>query len=590
MLSRRQVIAGAVGSLALPKLGWASAGNAAHGYSVVGALKYGAGFRGFDYVNADAPKGGAIRLTRIGAFDTANTLRYPGRPPTDIRLVYDRLMLASEDEVASYYGVLAENLAVADDFSEVEFFIDGDARWQDGRPVTAQDVEFTLKTLAAEGAPYYRQVFRPVSTEVLDDKRILVRNERVGDRDLLRKLSTIPIHPEHLWRDGAAETIIGSGPLRVVEVDAPRRLVLARDQDYWGASKPANIGRWNFDRVEIEYYRDANIAFEAFKADEYDVHTETNPTRWQTGYAGPAFDRGDIERTAANGADVGTLMGLVFNMRRSPLNDRRVREALVTVFNFEPVNSNIFSGAYAPFGSVFAGTALEAVGAASTGERDVLSGTTISAAALSEPDPLAGVGEATERDRLRRADALLAEAGFSLQDGQRVDADRTPLRLEVLVAAPAAERAIIALQSALSRIGVELVLARGDSASLSRRMLSRDFDLATLSWSPARLPGTAERLLWHSALADAPQSYALSGLKSDAVDAAIEALERARTRDALATAGRAFDRAFRHELALLPLWRNNKIRIAWWDRFGRPEEEVQGFPPSPMDRWWSATG
>lgn len=587
MIDRRALLFGACTLPLTPHIVGAAEKSLSHGYSVLGALKYAPTFGSFDYVNPDAPKGGVLRLMRIGAFGTSDTLRYPGRPAADLRLVYDRLLVQSDDEIASYYALLADGFAVSDDFTAIEFSIDAEARWQDGRPVRADDVAFTLETLRRDGAPFYRQAFQPLTAEVLSPQRLVVCNARVGDRDVLRKLSTIPIHPQHLWRDGAAEAVVGSGPFRLERLDPPRRLTLARDPNYWAAGKAVNKGRWNFDRLEIDYYRDAHVAFEAFKAGEFDVHTETNPTRWFNSYDGPPFDRGDIVRISTDGLGVGELMGLVFNLRRPPLDDRRVREALVMTYDFERLNENLFSGAFAPFDSVFAGTPLEAVGKAGAGEREILARTGIADEALVEPDPLARLRSMSERERLRRADSLLREAGLRIVDEMRRDRAGEPMRLEVLVTALRAERVVVALQAPLRRLGIELAIQRGDPASMSRRMLDRDFDLATLSWSPARLPGTAERLLWHSALADDTGSYALSGLKSEAVDTAIEALEVARSEDALVAAGRAFDRAFRHELAILPLWRGGTVRLAWWDRFARPDAERRGFPPSPEDRWWS---
>lgn len=587
MLSRRGLIVGSAASLAVPRA-VLSASRLPHGHSIIGTPKYGASFSAFDYVNPDAPKGGLLELVRLGSFGTVNTLRYPGRPAADIRLVYDRLVLASDDEIASYYGLLAEGFAVADDFTSVEFGLEPDARWQDGRPVTAADVAFTLNVLKSEGAPFYRQALAPLRAEILDAHRLVVRNERAGDRDLLRKLATIAVHPSHLWGEGTPETIVGSGPLRVERFVAGRQLELRRDRNYWAAGKAVNVGRWNFDRVLIRSYRDANVAFEAFKAGESDMHVEADPLRWRRGFDFPAADAGRIARATTAAESAGQLNGLVFNLRRPVLALRSVREALVLAYDFETVNYTIFGGFYEPLRSVFAGTPLEASGPASVGERAILAGLSLAPGALDDPDPLPDIASLSERERLARASQLLDDAGALIRDGVRLDPDTgRPLAFDVLVTSLQAERVLPSLQNSLRRIGVTLRLVTGDSASLSNRMLSREFDLATLSWAPARLPGTAERLLWHSARRDEPNSYALSGLNSRAVDAAIEALEQARTRPALKAAGRAFDRAFRHELALLPLWRDATIRFAWWRDIARPAREA-GLPPSPIDRWWAA--
>lgn len=578
--------AGAAAAGVLPRATIAAvASSGSHGFSPLGALRYGADFAHFAYVEPDAPKGGTLRLTRIGAFGTLDTLNYPGHPAEDVRLIYDRLVVASEDEPASYYGLIARTIEVAPDYSQVVFAMREEARWHDGRPVTAQDVAFTFERLKSGGAPYYRQAFRPLEV-IAEDGRVVVRNARRGDRDVMRRLSTIPIHPRHVWQDGKPEVPVGSGPLRVADVAVPHRLTLERVPDYWGADLAVNRGRWNFERIVIQYLRDDGVALEAFKAGEADVRSEDDPVRWRVGYEGPPFQSGAIRRAESETLSVGTLHGLAVNLRRAPLDDRRVRLALLLATDQVGMNRLLYAGAYETLGSVFAETPLAARGPATEGERALIAGT-LPDEAMADPDPLARLPEPGSRDALRAASDFLEDAGFTLVDGVRRGPDGSPLTLATIAVNPAYERDLIFLDRAYRRLGVSLDIVRTDPASASRRMLDKDFDLATLSWSPARLPGTAERLLWHSGLARVPGSYALGGLESQAVDAAIEAMETAADEERLAAAGRAFDRAFRAEIALLPLYREHTIRTAWWDRFGRPAAEREGFPPSAIDRWWT---
>ncbi|ORE96346.1 putative oligopeptide transport protein [Stappia sp. 22II-S9-Z10] len=589
-LSRRTILAmagtvagaGAVRAL-LPAPAHATASALRHGFSPIGTLKYGL-HEPFDYVDPAAPRGGTLRLSRVGAFDTIDTLTYPGRPPADLRLIYDHLFIASDDEVASYYGVLADDIDVAADYSRVTVRINAAARWHDGRPVRAEDVVFTFARLKEAGAPFYRQAFRPLTVSAEGD-RVIFATSRAGDRDVVRRISTIPIHPEHVWAGGTPAAPVGSGPYRLETFAAPERLTLVRAEDYWGADLAVNRGRWNFDRLAFSFYRDPTVALEAFKAGETDVRAEDDPARWAGGYDGPALRAGDIVREEAAVEGVGELAGLVFNMRRAPLADRRVRLALMLAYDFEAVNRLIFHGAYQPLDSVFAGTPLQADGEAGP-ERALLPG--LSDAALANPDPLAGLPRPGSREALGEAMRLLDEAGYVIDGGARIDPSTgAPLVLSVLSMGPAFGKALAWLTNGLRRIGVELAEVRADPATAATMMLDKDFDLATLTWSPARLPATAERLLWHSALADAPHSYALSGVADPVLDGAIEALERASDPDELALAGRAFDRAFRQIAPMIPLWREASVRTAWWDRFGRPGAEVAGFAPSPVDRWWS---
>ena len=567
-----------------------------HGYSPLGVLKYAPGFSAFDYVNANAPKGGTMRLARIGAFDTVDTLHYPGRPPADVRLVYDRLIVASDDETAGYYGLLADAIAVADDFSIVAVRLNDAAHWQDGRPVSAEDVVFTFETLKTDGAPFYRQAFRTLTIRADARDRVTFLNDRPGDRDVIRRIATIPIHPAHVWRDrpsaSAVDRPVGSGPYRVAEVNAPRRLVLDRVADYWGAGLAVNKGRWNFDRLIFDYYRDADVALQAFTADAYDLRVEDSPARWRSGYTGPALSAGNIQRTESPSATAGTLHGIVFNLRRSPLADRRVRLALTLAYDFDALNRTLFAGAYQPLDSVFGGTDLAAQGRTLDGERAILAaaGEALPAAMLADPDPLAGLPPAGSRAALAEASRLLDEAGYPIEDGQRrAAAGGAPLVFSLVSPDPLYDGALTWIARAWERLGLGVSRVQADPASAARRLLDHNFDLATLSWSPARLPGTAERLLWHSDLAESAGSYALSGIASPVLDAAIESLGSARTAASLTAAGRAFDRVFRHALVMLPLWREDTTRLAWWNRFDRPAAEKAGFPASPEDRWW-ATG
>lgn len=561
-------------------------------YSPLGTVKYPVGFNAFDYVNPRAPKGGRLRLARMGAFDTSNTLTYPGTPAADIRLIYDRLLVASEDEVASYYGLLAETIDVAEDFTSITLSLRDGAFWHDGKPVLVEDVLFTFETLKENGAPFYRQAFAPVSVVRDGNDRIVFRKKN-GDRDLLRKIATIPIHPAHFWRDAPdaeGRLPLGSGPYRVVAVDAPRRVVLRHVPSYWGADLAVNRGRWNFDELSFEYFRDATVALEAFKVREYDVREETDVRRWQNSYRGRFFATGEVQRSETRQHGSGTLHGIVFNLREAPLNDRRVRLALTLAYDFDAVNRTLFGGAHQRFDSVFGTTDLRALESASPEERRILTavGDELGPTVWSTPDPLAAFPGPGTREGLAHAARLLDEAGYPVEAGRRIDVKTgEPLVLRLVMTNPAYTRTVAWLERLWQRLGIALSWGQIDSSAAARRLLDRDFELATLSWSPARLPGTAERLLWHSALADTQHSYALSGLDSPALDAAIEAMESARDPVALQAAGRAFDRIFRHALVLLPLWREDRVRLAWWDDFQRPEAEREGFPPSPVDRWWA---
>ncbi len=596
--TRRSLLhAGAVlaGGLSLPAAATAiPGGGPGHGFSPLGSVKYPPGFAHFDYVNPGAPKGGTLRLARIGTFDTVDTLVYPGRPPADVRLIYERLTVPSADETASHYGLLAQEIAVAEDFSELVYTLDPAARWHDGRPVTADDIVFTFETLKANGAPFYRQAFRVLTVEALGSDRVRFRNGRVGDREIVDTIATIPIHPGHVWQGGRPQRpsdLVGSGPYRVREAEATRRLVLERVPDAWAADHPVNTGRWNFDRLRFEYYRDADVALEAFLGDSYDLRTEGSPLRWARRYDSAAVETGAIRRAEVSPATTGTLHGIVFNLRRPVLADLRVRRALCLAYDFETVNRTLYFDGFQRFDSVFAGTDLAADGPPTAAEQAILKGGVVGddGALPFDPDPFADGPQPGTRAGLVAASRLLDEVGLVVRDGVRIDPTTgTALTFGLVSPDPVYDGVLNWLGQAWQRLGVTVRREVSEPTAAGRRLLDKDFDLATLSWTPDRLPGTAERLLWHGDLVDMPRSYALSGIADPQLDWAIEALESARTKTALTGASRAFDRLFRHRMPMLPLFRANTVRLAWWDRFGLPDRETGAIAPSPIDRWWAA--
>ncbi|MCA8906577.1 MAG: ABC transporter substrate-binding protein, partial [Rhodospirillaceae bacterium] len=458
-LTRRQVLAlgGSAAAIAVHPA-WATDADAnadanadagfAHGYSPLGALRYPPGFAAFDYVNPAAPKGGQLHLARIGTYDTLDTLVFPGRPPADLRLIYDHLVVQADDEASSFYGLLARGLTVAEDFSEAVFDLDPAARWHDGAPVTADDVVFTFETLKTEGAPFYRQAFLPFTVTADGPGRVRFANTRIGHRDLVRQIATIPIHPAHVWRAaraaGEEPQPLGSGPYRLGSAIMGRQMILERVADYWGAERGAAAGHWNFDRLVFDFYRDETVAMEAFLVGDYDLRFENNPVRWVNGYASPALSSGEVRREATPSVSGHTLHGLVFNQRRPLLADRRVRLALTLAYDFDQVNETLFLGAYAPFSSVFGDSDLAASGSAGADERAIL-GTAgagldpaiLDPAILDNPDPLAGLPQPGSRAAFAEAARLLDEAGLQVVDGRRVDPDSgEPLDIQLLTLNP----------------------------------------------------------------------------------------------------------------------------------------------------------
>ncbi|MEM6712430.1 MAG: extracellular solute-binding protein [Pseudomonadota bacterium] len=539
----------------------------AHGASPLGTLSHPAGFEHFPNRSPFAPKGGMLRLARVGAFDTLDTLRYPGRPPADMRVIYDRLVIASPDEPASYYGHLADGVAISDDFSRLTFRLLPYARWHDGAPVTADDVLFTFETLKETGAPFFRQAYRAVQLDQTGDRKIMFVNEGPPNRDLLSSIASLPIHPAHRPEPPGPENLpLGSGPYRLVESDAPSRIVLERIPDYWAGDLGTARGAYNFDRISVRYYRDADVAFEAFRAREYDARIETNPSRWRNGYDDLADASPPVRRATTQSDGPGRLHGLVMNMRSGPLADIRVRKALHLSFDAPDAVERLFSGLFQPVASLFESTAF----AASDFEALV-------------DAPLPGT-----RDAARQASQLLDEAGLVLDGTRRVDTETgEPIRLSALSTDPLYDGVLGEVVLAFQRLGLELVPQVLEPSIAVRQLLDRNFDIATLAWTPGRLPGSAERLLWHSDLANRPGSYALSGLQDAGVDAALDALSAADTLDEAIIAGQSVDRLLRASFAYMPLWRDGETRLAWREGIACVDAAGLGRSPNFLSDWWS---
>jgi len=570
----------------------------AHGYSPVHELKYGPDFENFAYVNPNAPKGGHLRLGATGTFDSLNPLRYPGRVPSQVReLVFDTLLARSSDEPAAYYGLLAETVEVSEDRRSVRFTLREKARWHDGTPVTVEDVVFTFRTLREQGAPFYRQALRAYRVHMDGPLSVTFQARERARRDMVRILGTMPIQPEHAWsrRDPSGhglEPPLGSGPYRVSAVDPGKTVRLARVANYWGADLPVNRGRFNFGRISIAYYRDDSIALEAFRAGDFDLRLENAAAQWAEGYDGPALRRGAIALDVIETQTPGEMTMLVFNLRRAPFNDRRVRRAISLAYDFEWTNKTLMHGLMAPVGSVFGDTAFAAQGSASDAERRLLEpfADHLPEGLFASPDPGLRADVASRREALAKAGRLLDKAGFPVRDGVRVSrSSGKPLEIALLNYDPSLTRILGPFAKTLERMGVKLRYPLVDPASGVRRTLDHDFDMAVLKWSPRAVPGNAEFLLWGSALADQEGTYALAGAKDPALDAALGAMISARTMPRLEAAARAFDRVLRWRHYAIGLWRKHEVWLAYRTKFGQPEKTPR-YGPSFVDLWWRKPG
>ncbi|MEM9782828.1 MAG: extracellular solute-binding protein, partial [Pseudomonadota bacterium] len=389
-----------------------------HGFALHSRLERSPDFERFDYVNPDPVVGGTLRQGSTITFNTTNRMRFPGKAPNELEFVHDTLMVRALDEAASFYGLLAESVEVAPDYATARFTLRAEARWHDGTPVTAEDVAFTFETLRQHGLPLYRTTLEPVEITVEGPRTIRFTAPGAGDWRYLELVATFPIHPAHFWRDrdlsrSTLDVPLGSGPYRVAEFEPNRRVVLERVEDYWGRDLPVTRGLWNFDRLETLYFRDQTVLIEAVKSGYLDIKREINAGYWAKLYDGPALAEGRLVKSTFPDRQGGRLAALVFNLRRPPLDDPRIREALTLAFDGAWTRETLFNGLYEAPGPLYGPTALSAEGSASPAERALLAPflDDLPAGLLEAPNPPEERATLDRRTRLRRADTLLRDAG-----------------------------------------------------------------------------------------------------------------------------------------------------------------------------------
>ena len=550
------------------------------------------------YANPDAPKGGRIVLALQGTFDSLNPLIVLGVAPDAVpRYVLQSLMIRSQDEPFSLYGLVARSVEMPEDRSFITFNLDPRARFSDGHPLTAEDVRFSFEALRKDGKPFHRSTFDQVhAVEILSPQRIRFDLAGSEDRELPLIIATMPIFAAHATdRQAFGKTsltpLVGSGPYILSEVRPGERLVLKRREDYWGADLPITKGLYNFDEIRYDFYRDANTLFEAFKTRLYDYRLEGDASRWATGYDFPAVRDGRIVRETLPIRSPKGMSGFVFNTRRSIFEDVRVRKALGYLFDFGWVNRNLYFGLVTRSDSYFAGSELSSAGRPPTQrEQELLA----PFARSLDPTILAGQwappssdGSGRDRDTARQAFALLAEAGWELDGGTLRNRETgKPFQFEMLVNSRQQERLALNFAESLTRIGVRARVRLVDDVQYWRRLSGFDFDMAQASWAASMSPGNEQRNRWSSAAAHREGSLNYAGASSPAIDRMIDALLMAKERDDFVSAVRALDRALLSGFYVVPLFYVGNQWLARDSQLRRPEKlPLLGIT---IDSWWRA--
>jgi microcin C transport system substrate-binding protein len=585
----------AAGLPALPALGQGApaAPRRVHALSLLGEPSLPADFTHFPWVNPDAPKGGEIARTALGSFDSFNGFILRGTPATGLGYIYDQLMVASSDEAEAAYGHLAQVIELPADNRSVTFELREGARWHDGRPITAEDVAWTFRTLMEKGHPRLRAYYADVVEAVAEGpRRVTFRFRGDDNRELAQIVGQIAVLPKHWWegRDFSQPTLdipLGSGPYKVDRFEAGRSLVLRRVPDYWGRDLPTARGVNNADTLRFEYFRDATVAFEAFKAGQVDFRQENVARNWATAYDFPAVQRGQVKKDELRHELPAGMQGFIMNLRRPVFTDARTREAMGLVFDFEWMNANLFYNSYARTTSYFANSDFASSGLPEGRERAILEGyrDKLPARLFTEPFRVPTTdGSGNNRDNTRRALELLREAGWVIRDRRMVNAQGQPLTFEILLSDSTFERIALPYVQSLQRLGVEARVRTIDLAQYQVRMDAFDYDMTLDSFGQSLHPGNEQRDFWTSAKADQPGSQNTIGIKNPVVDALVEMVVSAPDGEELIARTRALDRVLLWGQYIVPHYHSRVFRIAWWDRFGRPPRNPRyniGF-----DAWW----
>lgn len=589
-----------VAVIAILAVGWMNHAQAEpqYGISLHGDLKYDKSFTHFDYINPNAPKGGTIKLSALGtSFDTLNPYTLKGNAAAGLSDVYDNMMTSSEDEAFSEYGLLAESLEVAEDNSWVIFNLRPEAKWHDGKPITADDVVFTFSTLMEQGHPRYRFYYDSVDrVEKLGTHKVKYYFKEGNNNELPLIVGQLPVLPKHYWesRDFSKTTLeppLGSGPYKIKDFEPGRYISFERVKNYWGANLPVNKGKHNFDTKRIDYYRDGVVALEAFKAGAYDFRAENASKFWATGYDQSQIDKGLIIKEVV-GHEIPTgMQAFVMNLRRPLFADPRVREALAYAFDFEWTNENLFYGQYSRTKSFFSNSELASSGLPSPAELKILApyrGKISDNVFTQSYQPPATAGDGKIRNNLKQAIALLKEAGWNVaRDGEhkgQLVKDGEIFSFELLLNQPIWERVALPFVKNLSRLGIEAKLRMVDSVQYAEREESFDYDMIVDVFGQSLSPGNEQRDFWSSKSADRNGSKNTAGVKDPVVDELIEGVIASKDRQDLINHTRALDRVLLWKHIVIPHWHIRNFRLAYWNKFGKPAMTPKyglGF-----DGWW----
>lgn len=593
-----------VGGVALlASITMATADEKRHALTLIDPPKFGTDFKHFDWVNPDAPKGGRIRMYREGTFDNLNPFTIKGATATGMLLVFDQLMVSSPDEPSVEYCLVCEWVSHPEDFSSVTFKLREEARFHDGKPITVDDVIFSLeaqKTANPRIGAYYKNV---VSAEKTGEREVTFRFDVTGNRELPLIVGQLTILPKHYWegkaKDGDARDIssilreapIGSGPYKVGRVDMGRSITYERVTDWWAKDLPIARGTYNFAQITFDYFRGRTAAFESFKSGQLDFWAENTAKSWATEYDFQAVRDGKVKLERIKTETVAPMQGFAMNLRRPVFQDARVRRAFVLAFNFEAINETLLYNQYFRTDSYFDNSELASTGLPTGRELEFLNAVKDQVPpevfTTEYKNPVGG-SDRDHRKNLAQAFKLLQSAGWK-RDGRMLknEAGET-LKVEFLLGSPTFERHTQRYLADLKKLGIDASIRIVDTAQYQRRLTNFDYDIVPTGFGQSLSPGNEQRFYWGSAAADQPGSRNAMGIKNPAVDTLIDRIILAKSRSDLIAATRALDRVLLWNFYLVPLWHYPFERYAYWDKFEHPEKTPRQ-NPAVLQTWWVNT-
>lgn len=577
-----------------------------HANSLTGEPKYHAGFKHYDYVNPDAPKGGTLNQVTVGTFDSLNPYVVQGVAAAGLAnfgggMLYDTLMDQSMDQSSTTYGMIAEAMQFPDDFSWVKFRLNPKAAWHDKTPISVEDVIWSFDTLKKQSPLYNRYYADVVKAEKTGDNEVTFTFDKAGNRELPNIMGDLVVLPKHWWegkdkngkqRDISRPTLeipLGSSAYKIASVNAGKSIIWQRVDDFWGKDQPTQVGRNNFDQVKYEYFLNNDATWEAFKkGGVYDYRQENIAQRWQEQYNFPAFERGDVIKASFPMHAAGRMQGAFLNTRKAKLQDVRVREALNWVFDFESMNRMLFFNQYKRIESYFAGIDLASSGLPSEAELKILETVRgeIPEAVFTKPYklPVFDTPQAT-RTNIRHALDLFAQAGWVVKDGKLTNNKGEVFTLEFLTNNPTDERVVSPFINNLRRVGINASLRVVDDAQYQARVNDFDYDVITSVVAQSQSPGNEQREMWSSQSADLKGSKNYAGIKNPAIDKLIDRVVYAKDYDELVAATRALDRVLLWNYYTVPQWYSETINIAYWNKFGLPDKQPDYAGIDPFS-WW----